>query len=453
MAVRNVPDTTKPSATVKASLYLIYYFSICDFVLKFFPPGIAVALRYLPEVALYSLVLVLLLKQWRIVAFPLFWPLCLCALTMTISVLLNSGSVFAALADYRLFFRFTAFTYIAWRTTKTPERITQFIRGFLGLTVIELVLGGLELVGGSRTQIFFSPAGENSINQVYGQAGFIFGTMSDYNQYGMFMTMSCVLSLALYSIQGLRRYLWLASACALSVVLSFSRHSLLMLPLALTCFFLLRRNTVTVSHLVRVGVVVLASIVALTAFVELVDPEFGKRLFTINANLLESDRPENMRLLMTVNLTPRFLAAYPLFGQGPIALSDAVQSGDTDTSHGPPLKAAPDFPPELTFYLGDVVWVMILGLYGCCGLAAFGFVLWKVAATANRVRKNESNPEYAALARACLAIIVAFVVSGFFSEEMIARDTIPVFWTVAGLVLMAHSEDRMRGRDKRDLIC
>ena len=456
---RAAEDSAKPSLSIRLCLTLIYYFTLCDTVLKFFPLGIAIVLRYLPEALLYLFVFILLMKKWRIVSFPLFWPLCACALTMAISGLLNSSSMFGVIADYRLFFRFAAFTYIGWRTTVTPQRIYQFIKGFLGLTIIELVIGGLELVGGDAAQHFFSPVlglisgtpGE-AINQVYGESGFIFGTMSEYNQYGMFMTISCVLAIASYFIKRSHCYLWLAIACVLGVVVSFSRHSYMMLVLALVCILLLRQRSIAVTILIRNLLVVLLWMVAIFSLVEHFNPDFGERLATINGDQLDSESPANMRLLMTVELTPRFLSAYPFFGQGPIAASDAVPFGDTDPYRGVPLKAAPDLPPQFTRDLGDVVWVMILGLYGCFGLAAFAFVLWSIAAAADRVRRRQSSSGAVVLAQACLVSIVPFVVSGFFSEEMVTRDTIPVFWTLAGLVLSLVTNPSSNDDEVRDKV-
>ena len=147
-----------PSAQIRLCLWLIYYFTLSDTGLKFFPLNVALPLRYLPEAVLYFFVFVLLIKKWRIASFPLFWPLCACALTMTISGILNSSSMLGVIADFRIFFRFAAFTYIGWRTTVTPQRIIQFIKGFLGLTMIELAVGVLEIIGGSGTRAFFSPA-------------------------------------------------------------------------------------------------------------------------------------------------------------------------------------------------------------------------------------------------------------------------------------------------------
>ena len=78
---------------------------------------------------------------------------------------------------------------------------------------------------------------------------------------------------------------------------------------------------------------------------------------------------------------------------------------------------------------------MILGLYGCAGLIAFGYVFWTIVAAARKVIRENANPESVAFAQACLVLSVAVVLSGFFSEEVIARDTIPIFWTFAGMIL------------------
>jgi hypothetical protein len=259
--------------------------------------------------------------------------------------------------------------------------------------------------------------------------------MSDYNQFGMFMTMSCVLAFALYFMKGSGRHLWLAVASALAVVLSFSRHSLLLLALALGCIFLLRRKKVASTNLIRGFIVALVLGGALIGFNKDFGAVFEERLASIvSPDVLAGDQAANIRLYIAMELTPRFLSAYPLFGQGPIAPSDKAAFGDLDNSQGPPLKAAPDLPGEITFFFGDVVWVMVLGLYGCFGLAAFGYVFWSIAAAANRVRKEKPNGEGVVLAEACLVMIVVSVASGFFSLEMIARDTIPVFWLLAGMV-------------------
>ena len=111
----------------------------------------------------------------------------------------------------------------------------------------------------------------------------------------------------------------------------------------------------------------------------------------VSEQSLAADPAADMRFFMTVELAPRFLRAYPVFGQGPIPLADAVRPGETDTSLGPTLKAAPSLPGWVAFYLPDVVWLMILGLYGCAGLASCGFVFWSIAAAARKVARTENQ--------------------------------------------------------------
>ncbi len=440
-------DRTKPSASIRFCLFLIYYFCLSDFVLKFLPLNVAIVLRYLPEAALYLFVSVLLKKQDRIVSFPLFWPLCLVALTMTVSVILNSSSAVAAIEDYRIYFRFSAFAYIGWRTPVTPGRIREFVRGFLGLMVIELIIAGAELVGGSGVQHFFSPVGGliygtsfTALNEQYGEAGWIFGTLADYNHFGIFMTASFVLSLAFYFAHYLRWYLWLAFASSLAVVLSFSRHSLLMLVLSLGCLILLRSKRTGLGRIILAFSGALALVAVLVGVAAHFNPGFAERVQTIGtSSVLEAGTSEDMRLLVAVTLVPRFMSAYPFFGQGPIAPSDQPEFGEMNPASAPTLKAAPDVPGIVILYFGDVVWVMILGLYGCFGLAAIGYLLWTIGTAANEIRKRSLDPDNLALVQSCLVMIVIFVVSGFFGEEMVARDCIPVFWILAGLVLSLAS--------------
>lgn len=441
-------ETAKSSSSIRFCLCLIYYFTLCDFILKFLPLKIAIVLRYLPEAALYIFALLVLIRRRGRASFPLGWPLFACALTMGISVLLNSSSIIAGAEDYRLYFRFAAFSYIGWKTAVTPARVRQFINGFLGLTIIELVIAGMELVGGAETQHLFAPvlglitgAAGQAGNEVYGQVGWIFGTLADYNHFGFFMTISFIVSLALYFVQRARRYLWLAAACALAVMFSFSRHSLLMLIVGFSCFLLLRRRKAGLGKLIWASCGTIILTVSLLGLGMRLDSGFKQRVeTTVSAEVLATDSVQNVRFYLAAVLTPRFLSDSPFFGQGPIDPADAVQFGDADTAHGPTLKGAPDVPGILTYYLADVVWVMILGLYGCAGLAAFGYVLWTIGASASKILKENRSPEGTALAQACLATIAIFVISGFFSEEMIARDSIPVFWLLAGMVLSFASE-------------
>ncbi len=438
-----VVSNSASSANIRFCLFLIYYFSLCDTALKPLPLALATVLRYLPEALLYLFVLALLYKRVRIRSFPLFWPLCLCALCMTVSGAINHSELSAVASDFRSYFRFSAFAYILWRTRMSPRRIVQFIDGFLGLTVIELMVGGIEMVGGARVKDLFSPAlgwGSNSgpvsgmINTDPGT--WLAGTLSNYNHYGMFMALSCILALSMYFAQGARRYLWMAWLSASAVVLSISRHALLALivGVAVSLFFH-RRQWLKSSRLPRLAAIGICAVLASVLLGISVPAIRGRVASVVSPDVVGGDPDANVRLFMTLTLTPRFLAADPLFGQGPIPASEAAPVGSDDQSLGPTLKAAPEMPGWVTFHLGDVVWVMVLGLYGCLGLIAFGAVFAALVRAAMRVRASAQNPEIVAAAESCLIAAILFLLAGFFSQEIISRDTIPVFWALAGTVL------------------
>lgn len=442
---RSIPSAhaTTYSANIRLCLVLIYYFSLCDFALKFFPLPVAIVLRYLPEATLYFWVLLLLLKKLRIRSFPLLWPLCACAGTMALSGILNRSSAFDVVGYFRIFFRFAAFAYILWRTNITPRRVEQLVNGFLALTVTELLIGALQRLGGKSVQDFFSPAlgwesGQTFVwqNPIATSSVWVNGTFSNNNHFGFFMVISCILALTMFFTKGTRRYLWITLASALGVVLSYSRHSMVQMILGVGLLFFLHRKRLAVSFgvlrtaLTGLGICLLAIVsVALSSSLQ------ARVASGLSQEVLTGDPSENIRLFMTLELTPRFLSTYPYFGQGPIPPGQAQNPDERDNGVGPLLKAAPDMPGWVTYFLPDVVWLLVLGFYGCVGLAAFGIIFGSIIVTARTVARVGQDPAGTNLAHACVVLVVLFALSGFFSEEIIARDVIPIFWTVAGTVM------------------
>ena len=449
-------NATTHSTNIRLCVILIYYFSLCDFALKFFPLRVAIVLRYLPEVVLYSLVLLLLSQKVRIRSFPLLWPLCACAGTMILSGLLNRSSPFDVVDNFRIFFRFAAFAYILWRTNITPRRIEQLVNGFLGLTVTELLIGALQRLGGKPAQDFFSPAlgwesGQTFVwqNPIATSSVWLNGTFSNNNHFGFFMVISCILASTMYFTKGSRRYLWITLASALGVFLSYSRHSMALMILGVGLLFFLHRKRLAMSFgvlrtaLTGIGICLLA--VLSVAFSSSLQARVASGL---SLEVLTGDPNENMRLFMTLELAPRFLNTYPYFGQGPVPPGQAENPDKKSNADGPILKAAPDMPGWVTYFLSDVVWLLVLGFYGCAGLVAFGTVFASMIVTARTVARVGRDPASVNLAHACVVLVVLFALSGYFSEEIIARDVIPIFWTVAGTVMSLAAKPLSLGKGR-----
>jgi hypothetical protein len=163
------------------------------------------------------------------------------------------------------------------------------------------------------------------------------------------------------------------------------------------------------------------------------------------AQVLDGDPRENVRMFMLFYLTPRFLTTNPVLGQGPLEWPSG-SGGGVDPNSGPEIKAAPQLPGWVTHYLNDIVWVAFLGAYGLAGIAALGFLFGSVGFAANRLRNAGLCPEYTMAGQLVLVLLAIFVVSGFFSQEIIARDTIPIFWCLAGMVLSIAAREGLIGK-------
>jgi hypothetical protein len=440
-----------PTFDFRLSLYLIFYFSLCDSVLKTVPYELAVVLRYLPETILYLYAFRRLLRRGQVREMPLFWPICACAVVMSLSGAWNGSPPILVAQGIYTSFRLIAFACILWCAEVTPERVRYFINGVLCLSLVELAVGLLELLMGGDAKTFFAPSLDWSggstkppLELHENDPGYIAGTLSNYNHYGMFMSLCTVLALAMYGWKRSPRYLLIACGTALAVVFSFSRHSLILLVIGVSMMlFFQRRRCALLRYFKRFTLLAVGACLIL-AFSKDLRGSFEERLTTLTeAATVNGDPRDNMRLFMTVMLTPRFLSDYPLLGQGPFEWPAGTSGGQPDFNSGPVVKAAPQLPGWVTHYLNDVVWVAFLGSYGCLGLLAFGSLFWKIGAAAYRLRKSRHRPDCSILGQACLTMMVLFIVSGLFSQEIIARDTIPTFWCIVGMVFSISTKSAL----------
>ena len=426
-------------------LFLIYYFTLEDFIIKFLPGGIAYFLRYLPEVLLYAGAFFLRNKDRKITQFPLFWPLCVCLASMLVSALLHGASMRMALLDFYSNFRFVTFAYILWNANLSARQLIRFIDDFFVLVILEAMIGALELTGTSAMNFFRPVLGWSngvayvSTEQAESSGGWIFGSFSNYNHFGLFMVMSFLLAINMFVMRRANRYLWIAMTSFAAVVFSYSRHSLLILAITVVVSACVHRRKIAQAFRGRNLVLPVAALMMVFVLGGSMLEPVKKRIASVtDSSVLAGEQSENVRLYMILLLTPKFMETFPFFGQGPIDQAEKVSLGESDVSLGPSFKAAPEMPGWATFYAGDVVWLMILGLYGCCGLAAMAFVFCKIFLAA-RILANlpqNKNPEGVQICANVTMILIGVVVSaGFFSQEIIARDTIPIFWALSGFLL------------------
>ncbi len=432
-------------------LFLIFYFSVCDTALKFFPVSLAVPLRYLPETLLYLRALTSLWKGKRIWRLPLFRPLAVCVALMAVSTMRNGSAPTEMAENAYTTFRLIAFAVLAWRSEPTASQIVRFVQIFLRLTVIEILIGCCELFGGGAAKTFFAPnldwSGSAQVLPLElheNDPSYLLGTLSNYNHFGTFMCMGMFLAMGLYGLSGNKRHRLLAWAAGIMVLFSLSRHALLTMVLGFLVFMMLHgKRRVVLSYAWKIALLLAVGAMAVASNRTMRDSLETRMQSMESAQVIDGDPRENVRLFMLVYLTPRFLVTDPVLGQGPL---ESPQGKSLDPSSGPQIKAAPQLPGWVTHYINDVVWLAFFGAYGLAGLVAYGAVLWVVGLASNRLRKARICPEYTVLGQMMLVFLAIFVVSGFFSQEIIARDTIPIFWCLAGMALSIAGREGLIGK-------
>ena len=443
-AGRNSSTSSLAFSRVNVCIALVFAFTLSDFLLKPLPFQVGVVLRYTPEAVLYISAGLVFLNGRSRTLFPLTIPLCLFATTIGVTALVNRSQALSVLSDFHSYWRFVAFAYVLWKTQLSWEHIERLINGVLTLAALEMGIALTELFGGVPVREFFTPAlkwasGETSVWSALDGESWISGTFSNYNHFGMFMVMACVLALSMYFVKGERKHLLLAVGGFAAVLVSFSRHSITNLFVAISLLLLLRRKVA-----IGLGVAGTAAVCYFVIF-SLIGTGIGKQngesslqrkmASSITSESLSGDPNANVRLYLIKNLPPRFLRYSPFIGEGPGSADPSAPMPGMAAEYIYDFHATAHIPRWTMFYLGDVVWVFLLGLYGCCGLAAYALILGAVVWAAYRVLRGGRPLHEAILADACLTLILVYVLTGFFSLTVVARDTIPIFWVVVGVVL------------------
>jgi len=231
-------------------------------------------------------------------------------------------------------------------------------------------------------------------------------------------------------------------------VLSYSRHSFLALLVGLVVVSL-------ASRLASPGLLVAACVagVAVTLLGLKGEPELGAHQLAPFQRLATAFTPEslsgapsaNVRLFLVREYTREVLAEGFLLGRGPGSVSRA-----SELMYLLPRLTLPEPAPSALswsdlMFLGDVVWLLVFGSYGIVGLAALWYVFWVVAARAARLVRLK-HAEACWLGTVGPAWTAMVLVAGFFSLEIVARDTVPVFWLLVGELFRSVASPYKIGR-------
>jgi len=281
----------------------------------------------------------------------------------------------------------------------------------------------------------------------------IFGTMQNYNGYGMFLAGAWLTAFAMIrsgafgtDTRRLRLLLALGFVC---VLLSFSRSSLLVLIVgSIVILYLTGRR--------RPALALSLFLVAGLGLVFYMGTHFaGREIPVFSNNMLyrwvREFTPErfvwneagNYRLFLLFVISVRVLHISPIFGLGPGTFGSAL----TLTPGEGLYEKLGMSPAYAMVFAADSNWTTIMAQTGLVGLFCFFFVATNTAAYSVKVLKRTSDPLLRGLCLAQVGLTTLMVLAGFFGPFYESRFTSFYFWVMSGLVVaLARSEGIPSGR-------
>jgi hypothetical protein len=383
--------------------------------------------------------------------FPLTVPLAAFLAVSLASLLVNQSPLLSAASDFRTYFRFAAFTYVVSKLNLGEADLRFLFRQPMIMGGIQILVGASEILIGQPARVFFTPVttplaerAATWIERPMTGIGFISGTLSNYNHFGILMVVVCSLALSLWTWRRSAVTAGMFAAALTAAVLSYSRHTLLCMLAAVLILLILHKRRLLAA------VLAIAPLAA-AAIALLVVPRISHRggpditpvdrlMNTLTENSLKGDPAENVRLFFLLELPGRFLSTAPVLGMGPGAIAPTSELRALGDRHAAGNDIMSDIPDDLLVFISDVVWLVALGTYGIAGLLAIAYVFTTIVLESIRLRKQVASPEARLLAEVVVTWTGVLILAGFFSMEIIARDTVPVFWIFAGAVFAMRAK-------------
>jgi len=447
-------------------VFLTVYLPLEEFLLKWLPLGEtgAALSRLFGEALLYgalaAVVAAYRLRGLALPSTPIDRPFALfCGLALA-SLVLGGGGWLAGLVNLRVLVRYVAAFYLAVYLCLERAELRRLVLLLVVGALVQAVLGiGQHLAGGAGE--FWLPryaelelgGVEREFTALTGgiERGAALGTAAHSVAFALVLLAGGILAAALALVSP-RRALSLgavALACALGILFSYSRATLLAFGLALfVLLVLLRRRRVAVRVLALGALfgpallglwLLLAPASSPTGFVK--EKEVSVSPLASLAQLFTPEyqaRAESSRLWILRDVGGELVENAGLLGFGP----DEQHAKERVLASGGAALA------RLAAYRAfeDVYWVAVLAYYGFLGLCAFVWVLVRLAASARALWRTAAEEWELALAAAALSLLAATLPLTFLVRTFEFRAFAFDFWLLAGLVVGALG----RKRDEQD---
>jgi len=429
---------------------LAVFFPIEEFIEKWLPRGsIYEAVRFGSEFILIALLIWVFVTKsfipgkWK--KTPIDLPLFLLLFFSMVSTLFNDLPISLYLLGLRPILRFITVFYIIVQLGYNRIFSERFAKVCLIIASSVSLIAILQSIIGLPASYFLLPedvevGGEfvrEGARQFIATRTRVFSTLGRYDTLGTFLSVMILLVTSLYWTKAIpkRYYYWFLMFSIPALILSYSRQSWLVILVGVLILMILHKKY---QHLFIFGIisasVVFIILIFLSGYIyyssnQVNVPLLNRILEPFSQRYLEISRYNYGRLFVIVEVSRRILEKAPLLGFGPGNFGSL-----TARFFGRDFSSLINLNPESAHLINDVNWVTVLGQLGLIGTLLLGVILILMIVSSRKIFKYTKDPLLRGYASSLVAILVGFMIMGFFGPNFEVRQVSFFVWAIAGIV-------------------
>jgi hypothetical protein len=442
---------------------LTLYTPFEEFFLRWLPGSLPVALRFVPELILYGLLVTVcvsrLVRGYSLRKTPIDLLVAAFFLATAVSMALNGSAIVGSLINLRTIWRYLSVFYIAANIDISSSELRQMLSGLKIVVLIQGVIGSIQyFLPASFNQAFFAPR-EFEIGDYKGDSlaaagelkvGATAGTFADSAVLSAFLLVGFSLLFAgAYAVGTQTLPAWPdmggMGAVLFGIFASKKRAALaiaLIIPLIIFYAYSRKKALANTAWLYgAVAVMGLLAIIALggTGDSSLTGADDRQKSIDLGTYFLQvfsaeywQQSNDQARGWFMQTILRALFSTQSWFGFGPDF--DQTQTAIRET-----LNTAVDMAKlerdEGVF--DDGFWFAFLAYFGIVGTALYGFILKRLYDAAKWLTRVSSEPEYRTLGATFCTLIFVTVLYTFVERTFRLRAFSFYFWLLAGLVINA----------------
>ncbi|MEO0769854.1 MAG: hypothetical protein AAFY72_10545 [Cyanobacteria bacterium J06649_4] len=469
-------ERTKTNVPFWIVFGIALYIPFEEFVLRWLPGLVPVALRFVPELILYGLLITVcgnrIIKGYKLRSTPIDLLLVAFFLATAVSMVINGSALFRSIVNLRTMWRYLSVFYIVVNIDISRAQLRQLLQS---LKVVFLIQGVLSAVQ------YFLPAGFNQA--VFAPRGFEFGdfkggaraadgllkvgatagTFSDSAVLSAFLLVGlCLSTVTIYATghNTIPSYGDIAGFGSLlfGIFASKKRAALgLAILIPLVVFYVCRRKKLFVGSVWFYATVGTLALIAISivggADTSFAGSDARTESIGLSAYFLQifsadywQNSSEQSRGWFVRTIVNGTLVTKSFFGFGPDF--DQAQSGLRAT-----LSTAADMAKlqrdEPVF--DDAFWFAFFAYFGVVGTALYAFMLKRLYDASKWLTRVSTEPEYRAIGGTFATLLLITVLYAFVERILRLRAFSFYFWLLAGLMVntchlkMAELSQKRRG--------